>query len=57
MYGIHLTYTFIKQVYAMYMGVRDDPQNFVEVVYKEYVGYIELVVIYQAYAIYIPYIY
>ncbi len=33
------------------------PQYFVGVLYKVYVGYIELVVICQAYAIYIPYIY
>jgi hypothetical protein len=39
------------------MGQRDDPQNFVEVVYQAYVRYIDLVGICQAYARYIPYIY
>ena len=45
--GTHQT-IHAEDIFTIHMGIRDDPQYFVEVVYKAYVGYIELVVIYQA---------
>ena len=47
-YGIYLLDEGICHMYSIHMGLRDEPQYFVEVVYRAYVGYIELVVIYQA---------
>ena len=48
-YGIYLLDEGICDMYSIHMGQRDDPQNFVEVVYQAYVRYIDLVGICQAY--------